>query len=329
MKNNANNTYTLLKVFTLLSIGLVITSFIPVEKNNAPVYQEKTFNYIQDGDTMNFTQVLDSSGWPIYYYRRINQYPCQTEKVCRIMRLTMYWDSYGNYLKYELDEKETLTKLDHKEFNEKDYKKLHKILNNPKSELKWCDYDALTYEQCENQYHLDAVTGATNPDVAFEYINGAIKTTYALWKIANGSITDSIRQVTGLQLNYLLNINKNNIAADSLTEIDLITQYHNSTPLHKYHYLHTFGTYDTTIADTTALKLLTATISSGQPVLYAGILNLVQSDNMGRNNIKNVLVPELEAQNTYWKMLSYNAIERSGFHNFIKKQPIYVWKGLH
>lgn len=147
----------------------------------------------QDSVEYNVYQVNDTSGIPMLYYADIDQYPC-VEKICYKMHVRMYWDMWGHFLKVETQKDSPLTKIGHETFNEKDYMRLHKLLNNPDSYIKFYQLDKLNVEESENRYYsLDAITGATITNVKYESVRGAVKTCYSLWKIANGEISKHLK----------------------------------------------------------------------------------------------------------------------------------------
>lgn len=187
---------TLVKqILYLLTVLTILSAFISGDKS-ANYSVNDSMTVITGTDTATVFQVLDTNGLPAFYFQDVHQLPCKLEKVCELMHLRVYWDAWGDFLQIEMLEGHELTKLNHKPFSQKDYDKLHAILNNPNSGLKEADYRHLTSAQTENQYHVDAVTSATNSSYTFDYIKGAVKTTYSLWHIVNSPVTDSIQAYT-------------------------------------------------------------------------------------------------------------------------------------
>ncbi|MFV0269094.1 MAG: hypothetical protein ACK5HT_18360, partial [Draconibacterium sp.] len=165
----------------------------------------KSISYVITTDASSYTliQVLSNNEIPKYYYRDIKEFPCHTENECYMMNVRIYWDIYGNFLQFELGENEALTKLNHKKFSEKDYRKFHKILSNPNSNLKYCKFDNLTLKEAERDFQtVDAVSSATAAGLNFEYIKGAVKTTYSLWHIVHGEVRNEIRQLTNSKIRF-------------------------------------------------------------------------------------------------------------------------------
>ena len=237
----------------------------------------------------------------------------------------MYWDIYGNFHHYQLEEKETLTKLNHKDFSDADYKKLHKILNNPNSEFQWCQYDELTTEECENQYHVDAITGATSDDIEFEYINGAIKTTYALWNIANGSICDSIRSQTKKALSKLIKTDIYNHITNSKSFNEIWQWYKKGNDIEKTICLLYLNQSEIKIPEDNVNELFNE-LSQDNNTVYSGILQAISSKKLNSGIVKQKILPKLETDCNYRYMVTYNAIQRAGQNRLLKKRELNVWQ---
>lgn len=149
-----------------------------------------------DSSSFILSQVLDSTGQTRYFYRDINQFPCD-DSVCERMHVRIYWDTLGKYLKLTTEEGSVLTKLNHKPFSNRDYQKLDELLGNPKSYLRYYKLDNLTNKAAEKHYYsVDAVSGSTVTEVSYETVRGAVKTCFVLWKIANGETSAYIRHMS-------------------------------------------------------------------------------------------------------------------------------------
>lgn len=145
-------------------------------------------------------QVCNDKGLPIYYYLDVNQYPCN-DSVCSIMHVRLYWDLWGNYLSMGLEEGKALTKIGHKSFTDKDYEKLHVLLNDAACNLQYYELEELTDKESEVVYNsYDAISGATIQSVQYESVRGAVKTCYTLWRIVHDSIPEQIRHTTEIAL---------------------------------------------------------------------------------------------------------------------------------
>ncbi|NPA44295.1 MAG: hypothetical protein GXO49_02055 [Chlorobi bacterium] len=180
------NTLILLTVIFLFSI-LLSSKYIKFEKNS--------FEYAIN-DSTKITIKEDFKGkFPVYYSEMIIP-ACNTGE-CRLINITMFWDIYGNYLKYSVPKDAPLTKYNHKEFKKNEYLRLHKILNNPKSKYSKFTIDKLTEKQAKNKYKVDATSGSTIKLLYdAERIKGAVKTTHTLWHIANGKIKNILFKKT-------------------------------------------------------------------------------------------------------------------------------------
>lgn len=192
----------------LLGFFVIQTTKFSGKKNISK--SEKIISHTIKSDSTEYilNQVVDSVGFTQYYFRNIEEFPCKSNGECRLMQIKMYWDAFGNYLKYELPQNEDLTKLDHKEFSSKEYINLHNILLDTTSDFRYLKLQDLTEHQAENSFYgMDAVSGATITNRDFECINGAVKTTYKLWHLANDQTSEYIKQ---------LNLNKNQLQLSNM-----------------------------------------------------------------------------------------------------------------
>jgi hypothetical protein len=86
-----------------------------------------------------------------------------------------------------------LTKFDHEEFTEEDYEKLQRILADKHSLLEDQKVEDLIDENTKLvSAEVDAVTGATKKSVEKAVVSGAVYSTYVLWHIVNGEISQKI-----------------------------------------------------------------------------------------------------------------------------------------
>jgi len=149
-----------------------------------------------DSSSYVLSRVLDGTGQTRYFYRDIDQFPCE-DSVCERMHVRLYWDTQGKYLKLETEEGSGLTKLNHKPFTARDYQKLNELLGNTKSYLRYYKLENLTSKAAEKHYYsVDAISGATVTEVSYETVRGAVKTCFVLWKIANGETAAYIRHIS-------------------------------------------------------------------------------------------------------------------------------------
>lgn len=295
------------KLFTLITL-FCLFSFTNKPLNN----KFETIKHIvkTNNEEVTIHQIIDETGIPQYYYTNIFAYPCKGEKECKIMNLRMYWDAFGNYLTFELRDGEELTKNNHKPFSTKDYKKLHKILNNPDSELKFCEFDELTSKESENQYHLDAISGATNSDYTFDYINGAIKTTYALWQMAQGDITLKINELTE-QFRKQQTLNSN----------FTIKQYKGANTLQKFLFLETLRTTNKQLSNTDTRILINDLNNENYAVYSAILIYLNNNKAISNKEYKAEIIPYLSS-NQFKQIKCFNILQNNEQYRDIKKTVI-------
>ncbi len=176
----------------------------------------------EDNEEYTLFEVVDKHGAPKFFYRNIETYPCKG-KVCYMMTLKVYWDANGDYLKFVIPEDQNLTKLNHKNFSQKDYIKLHNILNDKESGFKHMKMEDLTAKEAENKYHsMDAISGATIPTDKFETVNKAVKTCFKLWKIANGNTCIEIKNIVSKDKSFTEKSSiDSQIKAKNIKEIDI------------------------------------------------------------------------------------------------------------
>lgn len=153
---------------------------------------------IREGDTAAYTLnlALDAAGKPKYFFRNIFTPVCNTGE-CRPVRINLYWDLLGNYLRYDLPGSEVLTKTDHRDFKEEDYRKLQEILAKESSILAELKMEDLVVKGTENiSDSANIRTGATLKTIKNEVIEGAVFTCYTLWHFAHGATSAQIQKIT-------------------------------------------------------------------------------------------------------------------------------------
>jgi hypothetical protein len=176
----------------LLIISMGFTFTVKNESGNDKIVDLEVKT---DSSSYILSQVLDSAGQTKYFYRDIDQFPCE-DSVCERMHVRLYWDTQGKYMKLTTDEGTGLTKLNHKPFSSRDYQKLNELLGNPKSYLRYYKLENLTNKAAEKHYYsVDAVSGATVTEISYETVRGAVKTCFVLWKIATGETSAYIKRM--------------------------------------------------------------------------------------------------------------------------------------
>jgi hypothetical protein len=119
--------------------------------------------------------------------------PVCEEGICYNVNVIFNWNLIGEFIDYQVQPYDPLTKLDHKPFTLGDYAKLQSILTNRDLVFTGLPADKLVVKAEET---VDGYSGATVEAIKDEVIEGALFTCYTLWHIANGAVVDSIREHT-------------------------------------------------------------------------------------------------------------------------------------
>lgn len=125
------------------------------------------------------------------------------DKICKVVPVRMVWNSFGEYLRYELEDGVALEKAEGAFFTTEEYNKLHKILLDKASPFKDLTYYELTKvtHGNEDQEEVDGWSGATAVYLEDDAsILGASWTCFTLWHWANGDATQKIRIYAASQL---------------------------------------------------------------------------------------------------------------------------------
>ncbi len=168
----------------------IIALLISLNAISGTIVKEVSVNNISiDGKLF---AAYNNSGIPEYYYSDIEQ-KTGSSKLAKNVHLRIYWDIWGNYLKLALKPNENLVKINNEAFNEKDYEKLHILLNDTKSGIKYYKFDQYSAEKSEQQYYnVDAMSGATVVDASYDCVKGAVKNCYTLYKMVHGEVVSAI-----------------------------------------------------------------------------------------------------------------------------------------
>lgn len=142
--------------------------------------------------------LISEAGQPLFYSSSIRTTVCDDE-VCEIMHVQLFWDLTGNYVGYDTIPGHALTKFDHEPFISEDYVKLHELLSNEGSILKFKTKEELIDKQkVKASDVVDGTTGATALEIREEVVEGALYTSYTIWHIAyKGDIKNMLTQQTG------------------------------------------------------------------------------------------------------------------------------------
>jgi hypothetical protein len=159
--------------------------------------REKAFDvYTKDSIRMEVELIYNENDLPVHYFSHVRTPVCE-DGLCDLLVIDLYWDLLGNFQKYETVSGRPLTKFDHDPFSEEDHEKLQKILTDRRSLLGENQLSDLIDENTKVvSDEVDAVTGATKKTVEKAVVSGAVYSTYVLWHIVHGEITEKIPQHT-------------------------------------------------------------------------------------------------------------------------------------
>ena len=124
--------------------------------------------------------------------------PVCEEGICYNVNVVFNWNLIGEFINYQTQPYDPLTKLDHKPFTLADYTKLQRILTNHDLVFTGLPADKLVDKTAG--VGVDGYSGATVAAIKDEVVDGALFTCYTLWHIANGPVVDSIRRHTQSRL---------------------------------------------------------------------------------------------------------------------------------
>ncbi|HPM81578.1 MAG TPA: hypothetical protein PLF81_12810 [Candidatus Anammoximicrobium sp.] len=139
-------------------------------------------------------QFKDGNGFTAGYAMRVTTEVC-TDKKCKIVEVTMYWNAVGDYERLECPPGNPLTKKEHVPFTAADYAKLDGILKDRESILARHSL-AFLAKPVETDLGIDALSGATPLTVQESVVQDAAYTSWALWHWANGEIVQKLRGLT-------------------------------------------------------------------------------------------------------------------------------------
>lgn len=181
-------------ILEILVLSVVIV-YSCLGQDDARAKTSKVFvEDINDSTSVEVHLSYDEHGEPEAYYCHVNTSVCE-EGLCKLMVIDVYWDLLGNFLRYELPNGESLTKMDHEEFTREDHAHLRKILADKGSILRDYPVDDLVDRRIvKKSDDVDAVSSATRVDVREAVVGGAVYSTYVLWHIVNGPIASRIMQ---------------------------------------------------------------------------------------------------------------------------------------
>lgn len=224
--------------FLLLGGGVKIKHmplFFALDYHPEAFYQPQPVGEYDEEELMEPFQfdLMSKEGQPTFYSSSIRTTVCDDE-VCEIMHIQLFWDLAGNYVGYDTLPGHPLTKFDHEPFISEDYVKLHELLSNDGSILKFKTKEELIdKEKVKASDVVDGTTGATALEIREEVVEGALYTSYTIWHIAyNGYIKNMLTDQTGKVYNeglkeQFLNSNRSSyelFALGRFTEEDFMEQ---------------------------------------------------------------------------------------------------------
>lgn len=140
-------------------------------------------------------QAQDANGFPLEYSTHIVTEVC-TDKKCKLVEVTMYWNALGFFKRIECDPDKPLTKKEHTPFTPEDYEKLERILGDPNSILGQQSLAFLAKPPDDLNPDIDGWSGATPVTVQQSVVKDAAYTTWVMWLWANGDIVPRLREIT-------------------------------------------------------------------------------------------------------------------------------------
>src|SRR5690606_30010984 len=144
-------------------------------------------------------ELQGEDGLPVWFGRKVYKDVCETGE-CKMINIWLFWDGTGNYSGFQIEDKEPLTKTDHDIFQENDYQRLHQLLADTNSVLKFLSQEDLTIGPFEDGT-VDAYTSATQPSLAQVVVKDAVYTCYTLWHLVYGEIRQHILSILDARIN--------------------------------------------------------------------------------------------------------------------------------
>lgn len=157
--------------------------------------EENAFALTDDSTQVDYeVDILeDEDGLPTAYTSYITTPVCD-DTLCAFMYIQLYWNLLGNYIGFDTLSGNPLTKNDHLEFRDEDYNQLHRLLMDDNSIIKRKEKSDLFDDEIKRVSEVvDAVTGATAKEVKEVVVDGALYSSYTLYHIVYGALSDSIR----------------------------------------------------------------------------------------------------------------------------------------
>lgn len=164
----------------LVNQTLILLFFVLVKVHSGLSQDTIRTNIIIDSLENEIFYLTTEESRPIAYFSPVFTPVC-VDGTCYPIKINLYWDLGGNYLKYNLDYNEILTKVEHLPFSDFDYGLLHRVIANNKSALANFTIYELT---ADAESKVDGITGATRPELQGAFVPDALYTSYTLWHLA-------------------------------------------------------------------------------------------------------------------------------------------------
>lgn len=194
-----------MRAFQLLIIFWIIT--VPVVfAQDEPNTCVNVFTFKSDSlSVANDIQICSNAEHVLVGYEAFVDLPVCDDKLCSNLKLKLYWDLAGNYIRFDTLPGIPLTKFDKIQFSDNDYKKLDQILKIKNSVLRLLEKGDLIDQNIKlRATTVDATTGATPATIKNAVVDGAVYSTYTLWHFVNGELKDSIRSCTNKIYSWLI-----------------------------------------------------------------------------------------------------------------------------
>lgn len=148
-----------------------------------------------DADALEYTVYVnsDKDSIPLSYRMLLAAQTC-SDNTCKPLKVVLYWDEIGRFLRLEPVSGFPLTKTEKEiEFSNEDYEQLSAILKNTESVLNGYQLGLIKIEETKE---VDAISGATESFLKDAVVPGALYTTWVLWHRVNGSIVEQLKAHT-------------------------------------------------------------------------------------------------------------------------------------
>lgn len=132
-----------------------------------------------------------TTGLTRWYGQEVFTEVCMS-KECKQVHIWLFWNGLGDYLGFQLEGDDQLTKKDHEPFTKNDYKQLDQILADKGSYFRYMELTDLIANQ-DSARQVDAYSGATKSFLTAYSVEGAVYTCFTLWRIVHGTVRERIR----------------------------------------------------------------------------------------------------------------------------------------